>query len=113
MLPNHMPFGKYRGQRLSEIPDSYLEWVLYEADFAKPYLKNAIREELERRADTPGETRHNAEEASLPVMRSVIKSWYREMALKYHPDRTLDNGAAMKAINHGYERLQELLNVTR
>jgi hypothetical protein len=30
---------------------------------------------------------------------------------KFHPDRTLDNGAAMKAINDGYERLQELLGV--
>jgi hypothetical protein len=45
-------------------------------------------------------------------VRSVVTSWYREMAKKYHPDRTLDNGAAMKAINHGYERLQELLGIT-
>jgi hypothetical protein len=44
-------------------------------------------------------------------MRNSIRSWYREMALKYHPDRTLDSGAAMSAINHGYERLKELLGI--
>jgi hypothetical protein len=33
-------------------------------------------------------------------VRGVVTSWYREMALRFHPDRTLDNGAAMKAINH-------------
>jgi hypothetical protein len=48
---------------------------------------------------------------NLVDVKAVIKSWYREMARKFHPDRTLDNGAAMKAINAGYERLQELLGV--
>jgi hypothetical protein len=50
---------------------------------------------------------------ALPDVRNVIKSWYREMAKKFHPDRTLDNGVAMKAINHAYERLLALLGVTR
>jgi hypothetical protein len=46
-------------------------------------------------------------------VRSIIKSWYREMSMRYHPDRTLGSDQAMKAINHGYERLLELLGVTR
>jgi hypothetical protein len=44
-------------------------------------------------------------------VRGTVKAWYREMAMRFHPDRTLDSGAAMKAINHGYERLQELLDI--
>jgi hypothetical protein len=108
-----MPWGKYRGTLLEDIPDSYLEWVLFGADYAQPYLKSAIRAELERRADPSSARRHDAEEAALPVVRNVIKNWYREMALRFHPDRTLDNGAAMKAINHGYERLLDLLGVER
>jgi hypothetical protein len=48
---------------------------------------------------------------SVVEVKGLVKSWYREMAMKFHPDRTLDNGAAMKAINAGYERLQELLGV--
>jgi DnaJ-class molecular chaperone len=55
-----------------------------------------------------GEDRHSQNGAA-DRTRKVVQSWYREMAKKFHPDRTLDNGAVMKAINAGYERLQELL----
>ena len=37
-----MPFGKYEGQRLMDIPESYLEWVLYNCRNIKPKLRNAI-----------------------------------------------------------------------
>jgi curved DNA-binding protein CbpA len=43
----------------------------------------------------------------------VVKKWYRTMAKKFHPDRTMDKGEAMKAINTGYELLQELFGVSR
>jgi hypothetical protein len=46
-------------------------------------------------------------------VRNTVKTWYREMAMKYHPDRRLDNGAAMAAINDSYDRLQELLGIAR
>jgi DnaJ-class molecular chaperone len=44
-------------------------------------------------------------------VKAIVQSWYREMAKRFHPDRTLDNGAVMKAINAAYERLEELLGV--
>jgi hypothetical protein len=51
---------------------------------------------------------------SLPDVRSVVKSWFHEMTLKFHPDRNVGGSdAAMKAIVHAYERLRELLGVTR
>jgi hypothetical protein len=62
-------------------------------------------------ANEPGPGRSSG--SSVVDVRSAVKSWYREMTRKYHPDRTLDNGAAMKAINHAYERLQELLSIER
>jgi hypothetical protein len=64
-------------------------------------------EEPRRRSGAEGAGRN------LPDVQGAVKAWYREMSMRFHPDRTLDNGAAMKAINHGYERLQELLGVTR
>jgi hypothetical protein len=48
---------------------------------------------------------------STPDPRDKIKSWYREMAMHFHPDRTLDDGKQMAAINHAYERLKELLGI--
>jgi hypothetical protein len=112
-----MPWGKYRGQHLSSVPDSYLRWVLREADAAEPWLRAAIGDELRRRGYRADSDREQPRDHAGPRhqppadLRSVITRWYRELALRYHPDRTLDNGAAMKAINHGYERLQELLGI--
>jgi hypothetical protein len=61
-----------------------------------------------RRRERP----HDRRDYSPPAdVRGVVTSWYREMALRFHPDRTLDNGAAMKAINHAHDRLQELLGI--
>jgi hypothetical protein len=48
-----------------------------------------------------------------PDPRAILKTWFREAAKKYHPDRTLDSGAAMAAINAAYERLQELFGVSK
>jgi hypothetical protein len=44
-----MPFGKYRGEPLSEIPADYLRWVLREVDALEPWLGEGIRAELQRR----------------------------------------------------------------
>ncbi len=107
-----MPFGKWRGHPVSGIPSNYLRWLLREVHDLDPQLRRAAERELRDRgdvADDPEQSRY-----SPPAdVRGVVKSWFREMALKYHPDRTLDNGAAMKAINHSYERLQELLGIVR
>ena len=41
-----MPFGKHRGERISEIPADYLRWVLNSCDIASPELKGQIRAHL-------------------------------------------------------------------
>jgi len=87
-------FGKYRGWELSEVPESYLRWVLEECHSATPSLRRAIHELLE------GD--------SLELREDVVRRWYREMCVKFHPDRGGDV-EAMKAINYAYERLVELL----
>lgn len=113
---NRMPFGRHRGRLLPDIPTNYLQWVLRECTEIDPTLRRAIQAELESRpwaGTLPGTSTPGGDGRSVVDVRSALKSWYREMALRYHPDRTLDNGTAMKAINAGYERLQELFGVTR
>jgi len=103
-----MPFGKYAGCEVQDIPSGYLRWLLREVrDLALDIRREGQRVLCVRGDAEPEPT------PQLPDVRPVIKSWYREMAKKYHPDRTLDDGAAMSAINYGYERLQELLGIER
>jgi hypothetical protein len=108
-----MPFGRYRGQLLSDVPTDYLRWCWRTCDLS-PWLRHAIEGELTRRCGSrpePDPSASGAEAGALVRVRTAVQAWFREMALRYHPDRTLDDGAAMKVINHAHERLRELLGV--
>ena len=45
-----LTFGKYEGQDIEEVPDSYLEWVC--ANFDKGKWLHLTEDELERRVET-------------------------------------------------------------
>ena len=48
-----MPFGKYRGQRIGDVPDGYLKWLMYKADTPpRGKLRKMIEGELEERSST-------------------------------------------------------------
>src|SRR5690348_7461465 len=42
-------FGKYRGQEISDLPSSYLEWLLEENVAIGPSLRIEAKEEIARR----------------------------------------------------------------
>jgi uncharacterized protein (DUF3820 family) len=42
-----VPFGKFKGKSVAEIPSWYLHWLLYGCDTASPNLKRAVRLVLE------------------------------------------------------------------
>jgi len=85
-----LPFGKYKGRLVREVPTSYLEWAT-ETVTLPPGLREAIREELERRRR---HSRANGRASPLAlavpdpeVALEVITAGKRALALKYHPDR--------------------------
>jgi hypothetical protein len=47
-----LPFGRYQGQPLAEVPSSYLRWCLTEVATLSHRLRHALIEELDRR-DSP------------------------------------------------------------
>jgi hypothetical protein len=46
-----MPFGKYKGEALADIPGDYLQWVLENCTNMKRELAVEIRNELAERED--------------------------------------------------------------
>lgn len=44
-----MTWGKYKGSSISIIPTDYLQYIHEKVPYVKPYLKNAIRDEIDRR----------------------------------------------------------------
>jgi hypothetical protein len=103
-----MPFGKYKGRSLTDIPTGYLNWLLANCDLDH-WLQGAVRNELVDRAEYVTEAGETASDlpAHLPA---IVRQWYREMSLRYHPDRGGSN-EAMKAIIEAHGRLRELLGI--
>ena len=93
-----MPFGKFSGLPLADIPTNYLTWLLGLDDLRDP-LKGAAWSEYRRRVDA-----QEAPAAALDMDR--VKRVYRTLAMEFHPDRQGGNGDVMKGINLFYEALQ-------
>ena len=93
-----MPFGKFSGLPLADIPTDYLTWLLSLADLREP-LKSAAWAEYRRRVDAQGG------QAVSTLGADAIKAIYRTLAFKWHPDRG-GTKEAMQAVNEFYEALQ-------
>lgn len=102
-----MPFGKYRGEFLTEIPPNYLRWLLRECDSIDSYLRRRVEEELYRRSDR--DTKLQQEQPQQPPVdfKAILSRVHKEMAMRFHPDRG-GHVEAMKAINCVMDRLKEL-----
>ncbi len=71
-----MPFGQYKGQPLSTIPDEYLEW-LTTIELREP-LASAVYAEIAARRDPS--------KPDLMLAKAIINLGYRKLATEKHPD---------------------------
>lgn len=93
-----MPWGKHRGKSLSDVPGSYLFWVLEECDKVQWTLRSAIEEELASRLPQQVAYTPPPPLTSSGISRSTIIEWCRRASLACHPDRG-GSVAAMKLVN--------------
>ena len=111
-----MPFGKYKGRLVSDIPSSYLEW-LTTIDL-RDSLRKAVIEELQLRdygySDDPGEDEDDhaqdphQRQAPHPTPRLDVAAWYRRLSLEFHPDRG-GSKEGMQAVHRAKELLEQML----
>lgn len=103
-----MPFGKYRGALLTELPDDYLAWLAGLDDLREP-LRSAIASEAAARG--------LAEPAMIGVgdvraaAGALVSAGYRVLTREHHPDAGGDT-RTMQHVNAAAawlrERLREL-----
>jgi hypothetical protein len=106
-----MPFGKHKGQRIEDIPTSYLAWLLNECDLER-WLEHAVTEEMERRREAR-EERRAQQQADYPPpadLAGLIARCHRELTMAHHPDRGGDVDV-MKGVNLTIDRLKQLAGV--
>jgi Putative quorum-sensing-regulated virulence factor len=82
-----MPFGKFKGFQVQDLPRDYLEWLMENCDLREP-LASAVEGALDDGAlscssDLPPELR--------PVVQEIVSVGYRMLALKLHPDQGGDH----------------------
>lgn len=128
-----MPFGKYKGDDLTDVPAGYLGW-LADQDTMAPDLRRAVALELVRRFDPTfnppppkGGTYdpHNVFDGGSagnsnvsfnrkpPLdlradMREVVEAGYKSVALRRHPDRG-GSHEGMARLNRVVEELRRML----
>lgn len=90
-----MPFGKYKGWSIEDIPTTYLVYGLEEFELPEE-LRNEFLFNLFVRLELPFER--------LDISDFKIKGIYRELSKKYHPDKG-GSDQAMAAINDFRDRL--------
>jgi hypothetical protein len=83
-----IPFGKYRGLDLQDLPDEYLEW-LFTIELREP-LRSAVEDEIAARRKPVGAGHRIADE--------LVTAGYRVMAMRYHPDKGGDT-QTMQLVN--------------
>lgn len=115
-----MPFGKHKGTPLVNLPTDYLDWVLGWMDseesgwmsYSRKRLFDELDAEYERRKTGVRPTR--AVKTALSVspeakalLSEFIKSGYRAMAMKCHPDKggTPEQMIALKELKEALEKL--------
>jgi hypothetical protein len=79
-----MPFGKFRGWPLPDLPDDYLRWLRTLPTLREP-LRSAIAEEWARRGEGRSGVGSLAAEVR-PLVEEVVAVGYRQLAKVHHPD---------------------------
>jgi hypothetical protein len=95
-----MPFGKFKGDYVFNLPDNYLLWLRENIELREP-LKTYVVNEIEARGLIP-------ERSSLTLDPVRVKAIYRKLSLMFHPDRIGGDGEAQQALNLFYERLTKV-----
>jgi hypothetical protein len=108
MYHTTMPFGKFKGRSLGEIPGSYLMWLLESCDLRDGLDVAVFRELADRFAPRrpPPPSRHAGLDPR--ALAEGIEALYRQLTLNWHPDRG-GTKEAMQAINDFHDRLRRMI----
>ena len=103
-----MPFGKYRGTRLCDLPSDYFNWLLELDDLREPLRSQVESEARSRWGSRDRESAPNPPLAPGPVdgdvAARIVEAGRRALATKHHPDIGGDD-ATMTRINATADRL--------
>jgi hypothetical protein len=96
-----MPWGKYQGTRIEDLPDEYIDQLLSWRELKDERVKQLLKTERSRRMIDP--------RSVAGIMLALIKTGYKSMAVKYHPDHG-GNTEQMQKLNAAKDALLEVVD---
>jgi hypothetical protein len=99
-----MPFGRYKGYAVEDLPEDYLTWLWESCDLREPLcsaVQKALSEDgaVSRSTDLPADLR--------PVAQEIVSIGYRLLALRLHPDHASGDHKAMIRLNAARDWLRK------
>lgn len=99
-----IPFGKYRGRELSDVPENYLCWII--DNFERESWRQVAANELRRRALRASEPPPSRALGVIDgITRELIEAGFKVLAKKFHPDCG-GSKEKMQQLNATMERLR-------
>jgi hypothetical protein len=101
-----VPFGRFRGVELADVPDDYLRWLHALDDLREPF-RSAVAEEYTFRFE-PAAGRPPLNPDVKPMAEELVSAGYRTLARLHHPDH---GGATrtMQLVNAAVEWLRSVV----
>lgn len=105
-----LPFGKFSGQRITEVESWYLTWLVEQPWLRTRYglLRRAILDELERRDDDQTADAPEGAGDCIVIPRPRFNQWFRKLTARFHPDVRGGSHDAMQALNVARDELVAL-----
>lgn len=94
-----MPFGKYRGLDLKDVPEDYLQWLLFKDrdPLDSGWLRTLIEVELRRRENGRVNAARDVKDCpDVQMADEVVQAGLAVLARRYHPDAGGDHEAMLK-----------------
>lgn len=99
-----MPFGKHKGIEVHKLPNTYLQWLYYNVSINGTLLTEVCYA-LGIEPDYVSNTKTHTDNE---MVMSIIKSGFRELSKKLHPD-VGGTDEQMKKLNSAHEYLKRLV----
>jgi hypothetical protein len=106
---SRMPFGKFKGQRISELPDNYFGWLLSLGEDLRDPLRSAVEREYRRRVEDQDRMRLLTSPDVRDAAAELIAAGFRTLAKVKHPDAGGDH-AAMVALTEARDLLRTVVD---
>lgn len=106
-----MPFGKFKGVLIADLPGDYLQWLLSLGDGLREPLRSAVWAEW-RKWQSPMDTMKALPVEAVDMGAKIIQIGYRRLAQECHPDHGGD-GQTMTVLNLAMEALRAWLTTQR